>query len=170
MRSGWRSLDRDPIATRVGGVVDRVRDSGPVRRVRKRMRGATGDVEDRPLPYGSPFLAELHGSVTAQDDDHEIVIVMSVQVFRAPNCDGVMAAVGVPTNRDHTEILLGSERGLRDQSPEWEREPFRFVSEVRIEHRDGETIAWETGSRRSAKTPSAWRISTRTSPAPSSTR
>ena len=40
----------------------------------------------------------------------------------------------------------------------------------RIEHRDGETIAWETGSRRSAKTPSAWRISTRTSPAPSSTR
>ncbi len=37
----------------------------------------------------------------------------------------------------------------------------------RIEHRDGETIVWEIGARRCAKTPSAWRISTQTSPAAS---
>ena len=34
----------------------------------------------------------------------------------------------------------------------------------RIEHRDGETIAWETGSNRDVTTPSDWRISTTTAP------
>ncbi len=34
----------------------------------------------------------------------------------------------------------------------------------RIEHRAGETIVWEIGARRYTKTPSAWRISTQTSP------
>ena len=37
----------------------------------------------------------------------------------------------------------------------------------RIEHRGGETVAWETGSNRSVTTPSDWQISTRTSPASS---
>ena len=36
----------------------------------------------------------------------------------------------------------------------------------RIEYRDGETVAWETGGERSANTPSDWQVSTRTSPAP----
>ena len=35
----------------------------------------------------------------------------------------------------------------------------------RIEHRDGETIACERGSKRSARTPSDWQVSTQTSPA-----
>ena len=34
----------------------------------------------------------------------------------------------------------------------------------RIEHDNGETIAWETGSDRSARTPSEWAVSTQTSP------
>jgi len=35
----------------------------------------------------------------------------------------------------------------------------------RIEYRNGETIAWENGSGRSARTPSDWQVSTQTSPA-----
>ena len=35
----------------------------------------------------------------------------------------------------------------------------------RIEFTDGQTIAWETGSERDARTPSAWQVSAQTSPA-----
>jgi hypothetical protein len=45
------------------------------------------------------------------------------------------------------------------------RIPADWQGVERIEHRDGETVAWERGSKRSAITPSDWQVSTRTSPA-----